>query len=765
MGPRYRTISLPDVLDSLDQGIGVFDPDLRLAAWNDRLIALMELPDGLAEVGRPIGDLIRFGAERGDYGAGEPEALLAFQLGAIRRGDTFRHERLLPDGTRLEVVRKPLPGGGACVTCTDITAVRAREHELEERSGQFEFVLDQAPSGICLKDLEGRYLYVNRAFADLYGYAAQRLLGRTAQDLFPAPVAEIHTRLESKVVESGEAQEQIVDAVFADGIVRPILAHKFPIYGEGGRIVGVGTIFTDISGTKRADERIRARDAWLGAILDNAPIEIILKDKEGRIQAVSRNVAEEIGRPPDALIGLRTRDYLPPEIATIYEEADRRVIETGEPYQQEVEESADGKVRTFLNAKFPLRDENGEIIGVCSIVSDVTDQKEAEERFRQAQKMEAVGQLTGGVAHDFNNLLAVIQGNAELISERSSDLADAARPILRAAERGAELTQRLLAFSRRQPLRPRPVDLRSLVAGVEEMLVRTLGETIEIESRATGGLWMALADPGQIENAIINLAINARDAMPNGGRLCIASENRRIGADEVGPDGLPAPGDYVMLSVIDDGLGMSADVASHVFEPFFTTKEVGKGSGLGLSMVYGFAQQSGGHVEIESAPGKGTTVRLLLPRFGAAAIHRVDGLYEDIPLGSGENILLIESDSDLRAFTRRMLEGLGYRVFAVGEAEAATEALEAGTPVDLILADAIPGGGGAGTDIAAAARMARPGLPVLYMSGPGPADAVAPARHAERESFPHRIDKPFRRPALARALRRVLDGEADALLR
>jgi signal transduction histidine kinase/CheY-like chemotaxis protein len=386
-----------------------------------------------------------------------------------------------------------------------------------------------------------------------------------------------------------------------------------------------------------------------------------------------------------------------------------------------------------------------------NLAREIREREAAEEQLRHAQRMEAVGKLTGGVAHDFNNLLAVIIGNAELLEEQAGIDNEPLQSILRAATRGAEVTQRLLAFSRRQPLQPRAVDLGTLVRGMSGLLRRTLGETIDIRTTAEDGLWEAMADPGQVENALLNLALNARDAMPDGGTLSIACANRPLAGSGEAPASDVAPADYVVLSVGDNGAGMSEDVRCRAFEPFFTTKDVGKGSGLGLSMVYGFAKQSGGHAEILSAEGRGTTVNLFLPRAAMAAWpERLPP--QDIPRGRNETILIIEDETDVRTLAVQIAESLGYRTVSAGTATQAERILSAGTKIDLVLTDVVLPGGTSGPEFAAQIRARMPTLKFVFMSG-----YFDELQHdgliANGETL---INKPFRRRKLAETLRRVL---------
>lgn len=392
---------------------------------------------------------------------------------------------------------------------------------------------------------------------------------------------------------------------------------------------------------------------------------------------------------------------------------------------------------------------------VLVTMEDITEARATETRLRQAQKMEAVGQLTGGIAHDFNNLLSVIHGNAELLCGEPGIDASLTTPILRASERGSELTQRLLAFSRQQPLRPQAIDIANLIGELRGMLERTLGESIEIHTVLAPGLWFAQADSGQVENAILNLALNARDAMPDGGSLRMECSNVSSGDFDTRGSFDGSEGDFLKLEVVDTGTGMSEEVRTRACEPFFTTKEVGEGSGLGLSMIYGFARQSGGHLEVHSEPGEGTRVVLYLPRAGEEAQR--DGSREDPRLrrGHGETILVLEDDPDVRGLSARMLRGLGYRVLEAWDARTARSALARDDSVDLVLSDVVLPGGASGPEFCREAGVTHPGLKFLFMSGhPAKAGERIPIL-AEDSAL---LRKPFGQRELALALRVSLGG-------
>ena len=396
--------------------------------------------------------------------------------------------------------------------------------------------------------------------------------------------------------------------------------------------------------------------------------------------------------------------------------------------------------------------------------AQIAQREQVEEALRQAQKMEAIGQLTGGVAHDFNNLLQVILGNLERLDRRLPDGdADADHEphrligaATRAANRAATLTQRLLAFSRRQPLMPSTVDVNRLVVGMSELISRTLGESIRTETVLSGSLWRVSADENQLESALLNLAVNARDAMPSGGRLTV--ETRNVTLDEAyarSQDDL-IPGDYIMIAVTDTGTGMTKEVLARAFDPFFTTKEIGQGTGLGLSQVYGFVKQSGGHVRIYSEPRQGTSVKLYLPRlFVAPAIDEVMTQAPAVPRGaSNETILVVEDEQDVRDFTRDTLRDLGYAVREAGDGQAALRIIDAEPGLRLLFTDVGLPGSLDGRQLADEVRRRRPGLKVLFTTGYA-RDAIV--HHGRLDAGVELIPKPFNAADLARKVRAVLD--------
>ncbi len=416
-------------------------------------------------------------------------------------------------------------------------------------------------------------------------------------------------------------------------------------------------------------------------------------------------------------------------------------------------------VRSLQVTCKPYFSPGGELIGYRGTVQDVTEQRLAEEQLRQAQKMEVLGQLTGGIAHDFNNLLAIVHGNLELtmhLLPKDDPIRDLIKPSIRACNRGATLSNQLLAFSRKQSLNPERVDASHLVDGLMEFIRRSLGPSIHVSVNVERELWDCLCDPSQLESALLNLVINAKDAMKDGGELSITGENTKVTkksplAFEHGV----APGAYVTLSVADTGMGMSQDVIDKACEPFFTTKQVGEGSGLGLSMVYGFAKQSGGHLSIESTLGQGTTIKLTLPRFLGISMDQEQKANTAVARGKGETVLVVEDDGDVRKLVINMLDSLGYLTLSASTTAQALEHIRSCPEIDILLTDVVLPEVMNGMDLAAAARDINPHLPVLYMSGN--AHAILP-EFLELEAKNHLLQKPFNIHQLAWALRHRLGG-------
>jgi PAS domain S-box-containing protein len=501
----------------------------------------------------------------------------------------------------------------------------------------------------------------------------------------------------------------------------------------------------------RVEERTRERDRmWR---LSTDLMDVCAAD--GTLIAVNRAWMQLLGWREEELVGTSLFDLVHPEDVALAREALSPRGEGVPVGRTEMRlRTRDGDYRRISRTASP---ENGLFY---AIGRDVTAQREIEEQLRQSQKMEAVGQLTGGIAHDFNNLLQGITGSLDIIQRRiaqgrTEDIDRFITGAAASANRAAALTHRLLAFSRRQPLDPRPVRANPLVSSMEDLLRRTLGEQIALQFALSDGLWLTLCDPNQLENAILNLCINARDAMPSGGQLTVETCNADLDGKYVARMRDIRPGQYVCISVSDTGSGMSPEVISRAFDPFFTTKPLGQGTGLGLSMIYGFAHQSEGYVKIYSEIGKGTTVKLYLPRHDGTDEARTDSPAEVVPEAvSGETVLLVEDDVVVRALIRETLAELGYRAMEAEDGPAGIRILESTERIDLLVTDiGLPGLNG--RQVADRGRELRPGLKVLFMTGYAENAALA---SGFLDHGMEMITKPFAMDLLARRLRDIVEG-------
>ncbi|MBN8808208.1 MAG: PAS domain-containing protein [Sphingomonas sp.] len=532
-----------------------------------------------------------------------------------------------------------------------------------------------------------------------------------------------------------------------------------PVFDDDGSVGGVLCIVSETTARVVAQREAVADRNRLWTIARDP---FLIADRDGKWLNASPAWTDILGWTSDQLLG-RTSEWMehPDDVAITRAEIDD--LAGGEAtlrFENRFRDSS-GDYHWFSWTAVP----HGDLL-YC-VARDITAEKTAsealratEEALRQSQKMETVGQLTGGVAHDFNNLLQVVTGNLDIIQRNLGEdqprLVRAARNAMSGAERAAVLTQRLLAFSRRQPLAPRRLEPNRLIADMAEMMHRALGETIDFAFVQAARLWPIEIDANQLENALLNLAVNARDAMPEGGRLTIETANCHLDTDYAAREAEVRPGQYVLIAVSDTGEGMDRATADRAFEPFFTTKEVGRGTGLGLSMVYGFVKQSGGHVRIYSECGHGTTIKIYLPRSdGATAKAAATTAPEPLPKSENETILVCEDDEDVRAFTTEALADLGYAVLAAADGPGALDLVRRhADAIDLLFTDVVLPGGMTGAVLAERARTVKPDLRVLFTSGYA---RNAIVHHGRLDAGVELLPKPFTYTDLARRLRAMLD--------
>jgi PAS domain S-box-containing protein len=625
---------------------------------------------------------------------------------------------------------------------------------------------------IYMIDVDGIVRSWNAGAERLKGYSAHEIIGKPFS-LFYSPedrVKELPQTALRIAAHTGRFSSEGW-RVRKDGSRFWALVVVDAIRGEQGQVIGFAKVTRDITERQQAHNELleseRRYRRLIEAVVDYAIFQL---DPAGNVTTWNPGAQRIKGYDPDEIIGRHfSRFYTPEDVQLgVPKLALAEAAEQGRFEAEGWRMRKDGS-RFWASVVIDrITDEAGELVGFAKVTRDVTERKQAQEELQRvqlqlaaSQKLEAVGQLSGGIAHDFNNLLMIVLGNLETAERNSRGLAEsmnlqrALANAKRGAQRAAALTSRLLAFSRRQALDPKPINLNIFLNGLQEFLQRTLGEPIEVQTVGSAGLWSIEADTNHLESAIINLGINARDAMPDGGKLTVEAVN--VLADEdycrVNPE--LSPGQYVIVCVTDSGTGMTADVINHAFEPFFTTKEPGQGTGLGLSQVYGFVKQSGGHVKIYSEVGQGTSIRMYFPRYHGDA-RPVDSDSDELrPEGEKlETILVVEDDADLRAYVSELLRDLNYRVVPASSAQAAlTILLQEEPKVDLLLTDVVMPGIN-GRELGRRAQQIRPGIKILYMTGYSRNAVVHQGRLDEGVEL---LEKPISQAKLALRLREMLD--------
>lgn len=619
----------------------------------------------------------------------------------------------------------------------------------------------------CRNDRDWTVEFISEGCRALTGYEPADLIGNArasyGRDVIHPDDQEACWRAVQAAIADGLPFQAQYRVVARSGEIRWVRESGNAIRGPSGEVEALEGFITDITEQMTAQAELERSRQLLDTVVNTTPIGINAKDAEGRYFFINRYQIETFDLVPTDIVGLTPAHVWGDEAGEHFMSLDRIVVTTGTslgPYEEKAPDK-DGIVRRWLVTKTPIKDPNGSVSGIVTTSVDVTERVAAEQQLRHAHKMEAVGSLTAGVAHDFNNLLTVILGGADDIQSRllaGEPVGTAIDAIVAAGERARDLIRRLLAVVRLQPLTPVEVELDRLVDDVGELLRATLGGNTRVETVRSRSLWRSVVDPAELHAALLNLAINGRDAMPEGGLLRLEAENLTLAAPRVDEAGEIPAGDWVRITVTDEGIGMTPDVMQRAFDPFFTTKPAGVGTGLGLSMVRGFVEQSGGHVRIRSRPGAGTAVEVYLPRFrgnearSGGGAHAAPGGPDAMPRGR-EAVLVVEDDPLVRDHVAMQLRALGYSTLSAADGREAIAVLESDRPIDLLFTDVVMPGGISGPELAAEAARIRPGLPVLFASGYADPAVVEPGAI----DCLRLLSKPYRRLELARAVRSALD--------
>jgi PAS domain S-box-containing protein len=679
----------------------------------------------------------------------------------------FETARIRKDGKRIDVSISVSPVKnmdgvvvGASTIARDISERKRAEQERRETEARFNAILDNAPAIFTVKDLEGRYLFLNRQFEKTWHVRREDVLGKTNFDFIATDSATAAAVADSAVIEAGLSHTYEVTVPLPDG-ERTFLCLKFPLFDLNGVIYAIGAVAADISENKLAAAALKETEEQFRATFEQAAVGIVHNTITGCWLQVNQRFCDIVGYTREEILERTFEDITHPDDYQLDFEKLRRMLAGNlQSYSMEKRYRHKDSSIIWIHLTVSLvRGSSGEPKYFISVIEDITNQKRIEAQLSHAQKLDGIGRLAGGIAHDFNNLLTAILGFTEMAAERVTHDAETSEFLantLHAGERAAALTRQLLSFARRQLIEPRIIDLNVLLLQLDKLLRRIIGEDIELTMLPEVPLWEVRADPSQVEQVIVNLAVNARDAMPKGGKLTI--ETRSIVLDEAyaGKNAEVVPGEYVMLAVSDTGMGMTEEVKRHIFEPFFTTKGPGEGTGLGLATCYGIVKQSGGHLWFYSEPGQGTAFKIYLPRaHGPAEVTQENSRRL---IGGEETILLVEDEALVREFAVRTLKDRGYTVLIAGNGvEAlAVEAAYGGT-INLLFTDVVMPQMG-GKALADRVVLERPGIKVLYASG---YTDQAITHHGSLDEGVKFLQKPYTPSSLSRKVREALDVIAE----
>ena len=764
---EHNRIFLESVLANVKDGIIACNEDAELILVND---AAQEFH------GKGVRNLPpeQWAAHYDLYGSDGVTRLAVDEVPLVRaaKGDLVIDQEMViapKDGSRKIIMCHAAPMHdrdgqltGAVATMTDVTAEREARAEATKAELLYRAIFNQTFQLCVVLDIRGYIIEANDAVLELTGRTREALTQKPIwmHNWWPSRENLSHElEVSFRRALRGEFIRYNVEIQDRNGRVVPIDFSLKPVFDGHGNVTTIIAEGRDITEQRQQEARINEQKDRFRLLYDETPVMMYSIDATGCLISVSNYWLRVMGYDRNEVIGRRSVDFLTPEsrkkavdevLPAFFEKGECRDVE----YQMV---KKDGELIEVLLSAIAMYDD-GQFQRSLAVMTDVTDRKAVEYKLVQAQKMEMVGQLTGGLAHDFNNLLSVVMGNLQLLEREVETTEKTSRQItaaLDATERGAELTRRLLAFSRRQKLETSVFEPNPMIRGLRDLLTSSLGEHIKLQVSLMPDIANVVTDRAQLESAILNLAVNARDAMPNGGNLTIESAEttithpRRFQADEI------LPGNYVVISVIDTGVGIPRDKIASVFEPFFTTKAVGKGSGLGLSMIYGLMRQSGGYVQIDSVVGRGTTVRLYLP----AVTERADRAAEPVKSaglvkGAGEIILVVEDQDAVRDVAVGLIEELGYTVLKASSGPEAMEVVSSICRIDLLFTDIVMPGGMDGPTLAIEARKLRPELPVIFTTGYADASVLRKIRKSVNGGV---VTKPYRRDDLAEKISIALD--------
>ncbi|MBL4905982.1 MAG: PAS-domain containing protein [Sneathiella sp.] len=789
---NQRNRTLEAITENTKHGISLFDIELNLVASNSRFFELMEFPETYKKPGINLKEFFYYNARRGEYGDGNIDEQVAERIALAKTFRAHKFERVRPNGTVIEVIGTPI-AEGFVTTYTDITELRQTQYKLEEatknlqvkvdeqtreirekqeRSLQLITAFDALRESVALVDENDRFVFINRRYKEINKDVSEMLVpGTLFEDyitatvdagLIPEAIGQEKAWLEKRMDQHRNPSGSF-ESYRHTGLWLLVSEQKLE---QGGTIM----LATDITERKKAEEALRENEELLRATAENLPEVFWISKVDSETKYSMQYV-----NPAFEKIWQRKREelYKDPSVwfSCMHPEDKERVATAAEdfyhekrPYSEEFRIiPPDGMEKIIHITGNLIKDKTGKITGAAGISRDITHQKQMEEQLRRSQKMDAVGQITGGIAHDFNNILGIIQGNLELLDDIIVDHEKAERRIemaLKGVERGVDITKKLLGFSSKDAQQITLTSVNDYIENLETLIAKSLTASVKVKTLLANNLWKIAIDPGDFEDAVLNLSLNARDAMPEGGTLTLETSNKVLDADYVRRNPTVKLGDYVMVSIRDTGEGFSKEIKDKIFEPFFTTKELGKGTGLGLSMVYGFIQRSGGHISVHSDIGVGTIFRLYLPRSHELTLGLKPQSADHIDLPKGtETVLVVDDEEALRNIATLHLKNLGYDVLVAANSKEALTLLNDTNAIDLLFSDVVMPGQLNGYQLADAAHKVNPDLDILLTSGFTKVQEMT--IYSENEYLSSLIEsmlnKPYNKSQLAFSIRKTLD--------